>query len=42
MTAAFPQTAIVILRVQCKDGLLMLWYVDGTLHRDLTILRSWN
>ena len=42
MTAAFPQTAIVIVRAQCKDGLLMIWYVDGQLRGDLCVLRSWN
>jgi len=42
MSTPFPTRSLVILRVQCRDSLLMLWYVDGMLREDLCVLRSWN
>lgn len=42
MSATEAPPKLVIVRVICKDSLLMIWYANGVLREDLTILRSWN
>jgi hypothetical protein len=42
VTTQFTTPKLVIIRVQTRDSLVMLWYADGVLREDLCILRSWN